>query len=101
MTRTHGLLLVSLIGFSAACSNVGTAVDPNTSAGSQGHAGRSSRAGGSSGGEAGDDGTGSGASGGAVKPSGGNGSGGSAGFQGSGVLSLTKVEAHVVGRFGD
>src|SRR4051794_32210526 len=100
MTRTRALLLVSSIGIAAACSNVGSAVDPNATGGSQSHAGRSSRAGtGSSNGDAGDEG--SGASGGGARPHAGNGSGGSAGFQGTGVLSLTKVEAHVVGRFGD
>jgi len=99
MTRTRGLLLASLIGYAAACSNVGDAVDPNAP-GNQNHAGRTSRAGtGNGNGEAGDDG--SGASGGKANGSGGNGSGGTAGFQGTGVLSLTKVEAHVIGRLGD
>src|SRR6478609_1307819 len=99
MTRTRGLLLLSLIGYAAACSSVGSAVDPNAS-GNQGHAGRSSRAGnGSDDGDAGDNG--SGASGGNGTPNGSSGNGGSAGFQGTGVLSLTKVEAHVVGRKGD
>ncbi|HEY0468730.1 MAG TPA: hypothetical protein VGC79_31265, partial [Polyangiaceae bacterium] len=84
---------MSLIGFAGACSNVGTAVDPNAPGGSQSHAGRNSRAG--SGSDSANGGDGSGA-----KPGGGNGSGG-AGFQGTGVLSLTKVEAHIVGRFGD
>lgn len=103
MTRNRGLLLVSLIAIAAACSNVGAAVDPNSSGGTQGHAGRNSRAGSGNGngtGDAGDDG--SGASGGANSRAGGsNSSGGSAGFQGTGVLELTKVEAHAVGRFGD
>ena len=94
MTRTRGLLLLSLIGYAAACSNVGSAVDPNAP-GNQSHAGRNSRAGNGNG-EGGDDG--SGASAGNGKP---NGSGGSAGFQGTGVLSLTQVEAHVIGRRGD
>ena len=88
MTRTRGLLLVSLIGFGTACSNVGTAVDPNAPGGSQGHAGRNSHAG--TGNDSADGGDGSETSG-----------GGSAGFQGTGVLALTKVEAHVVGRQGD
>jgi len=93
------LLLVSLIGYAAACSSVGSAVDPNAP-GNQAHAGRSSRAGnGSDNGDAGDNG--SGATGGNSKPNGGSGNGGSAGFQGTGVLSLTKVEAHVIGRQGD
>jgi hypothetical protein len=100
MTRTRGLLLVSSIGIATACSNVGSAVDPNAPGGSQSHAGRSSRAGsGNANGDAGDEG--SGAAGGGGKPHGGNGSGGNAGFQGTGVLSLTMVEAHVVGRLGD
>ena len=90
MTRTRGLLLLSLIGYAVACSNVGSAVDPNAPGGGQSHAGRSGRAGNGNG-EAGDDGSGT---------SGGNGSGG-AGFQGTGVLALTKVEAHVIGRRGD
>ena len=89
MTRTRGLFLLSLIGYAAACSNVGSAVDPNAPGGN--HAGRNSRAG-----NGGDDGTGS--TGGNGKP---NGSGGSAGFQGTGVLALTKVEAQVIGRRGD
>ena len=98
MTRTCALFLVSLIGMAGACSNVGDAVDPNAPGGSN-HAGRGSRAGTGNGDGSGGDGNG--ASGGGVKPGGGNGSGGSAGFQGTGVLSLTKVEAHVIGRFGD
>jgi len=87
MTRTRGLLLVSLIGYAGACSSVGTAVDPNAPGGSQGHAGRNSHAG------TGNDGT-----------DGGDGnetSSGGAGFEETGVLALTKVEAHVVGRQGD
>jgi len=97
MTSTRGLLILSLIGYAAACSNVGSAVDPNAPGGPQSHAGRSSRAGNGNA-EAGDDG--SDGSGGSAKPHGGSGSGG-AGFQGTGVLSLTKVEAHVIGRRGD
>jgi hypothetical protein len=106
MTRPRGLFLVSLIGLIAACSNVGNAVDPNANGGtSQSHGGRSSHPGSGNGngndaGDAGDDG--SGASGGANSRAGGsNSGGGSAGFQGTGVLELTKVEAHVVGRLGD
>lgn len=100
MTRTRGLLLLPLIGYVAACSSVGSAVDPNGPDGNQSHAGRGSHAGSGNGtGDGGDDG--SGASGGSSKPNGSGGNGGSAGFQGTGVLSLTKVEAHVIGRRGD
>src|SRR6478609_11633642 len=88
MTRTRGLLLVSMLGFAGACSNVGTAVDPNAPGGTQGHAGRNSHAGTGNGSADGGDGS---------ETSG----GGSAGFQGTGVLALTNVEAHVVGRRGD
>ena len=49
MTRTRGFLLPSLIAYAAACSNVGSAVDPNASGGGQSHAGRSSHAGNGSG----------------------------------------------------
>ena len=90
MTRTRALLLTSLIGIAGACSNVGSAVDPDGPGGSQSHAGKNSRAG--TGNGNGDSGDGSGAS---------TANGGSAGFQGTGVLSLTKVLAQVVGRFGD
>lgn len=99
MTRTCASLLVSLIGIAGACSNVGTAVDPNAPGGSQSHAGRSSHAG--TGSDSTDGGDGSETSGGGVKTGGGNSSGGSSGFQSTGVLSLTKVEAQVVGRRGD
>jgi hypothetical protein len=78
---------------------VGATVDPNAAGGAQGHAGRTSHAGTSSGGAGSD--SSSGAAGSGAKPAGGNGTGASAGFQGSGVLSLTQVEAHVVGRRGD
>lgn len=97
MRRIRGLLLLSLFGYAAACSNVGSAVDPG---GTQSHAGRGSRAGtGNDTGEAGDNG--SGASGGNAVPNGSGGGAGGAGFQGTGVLSLTKVEARVIGRRGD
>ncbi|MEI9948366.1 MAG: hypothetical protein WDO74_05135 [Pseudomonadota bacterium] len=91
-----------MIGFAAACSDLATPVDPNASGGgAQAHAGRNSRAGTSSdsadGGDSADD---SGALGGASSRAGGS-SSGNASSDGGGVLSLTKVEAHVVGRFGD
>ena len=102
MTRTRGLLLMSLIGFAAGCSKLAAPVDPDApGGGAQGHAGRNSRAGASNGNQGGDAGDGTGASGGTSSQGGGNSSGGSAGVKGSGVLSLTKVEAQVVGRFGD
>jgi hypothetical protein len=103
MFRTRGLLLLSLLGFSAACSELATPVDPNPPAGGgQGQAGRNSRAG-TGNGDQGDAGDGPGASGGTHSSGGGtsNGSSGNAGANGGGVLSLTKVEARVVGRFGD
>ncbi|MEI9939164.1 MAG: hypothetical protein WDO69_18240 [Pseudomonadota bacterium] len=101
MTRTRGLLLVSLIGFAAACSQLATSVDPNANGGDQGHAGHNSHAGTGNGNGDGDAGDGTGASGGKASPHGGNSSGGNSGANGGGVLSLTKVEAHVVGRLGD
>ena len=91
MTRTRGLFLVSLFGFAAACSEVGTPVDPNAPGGVNGHAGRNSRAGNGSD----DGGDGNNTSGGGSSR-GGNGSG-----INGGVLELDKVEAHVIGRFGD
>jgi len=93
MTRTRGLLIFSLLGLAASCSDVATAVDPTGGS----HAGRSSHAGA----DPGIGGDGTGASGGARASGGGNSSGGNSGSRGGGVLSLTKVEAHVVGRFGD
>jgi len=99
MTRSRGLLLVSLIGLAAACSELGTPVDPAANGGAQGHAGKNSRAGGGNG--EGDAGDGSNASGGNGSSGAGSNGGKAGGAHGGGVLALTKVEAHVVGRFGD
>jgi len=101
MTRTRGLLLVSLIGFAAACSNLAASVDPNATggSGSQSHAGRNSRAG--TGSDSSDAGTGGDSGGARSSTAGGENRAGSAGTDAGGVLSLTRVTAHVVGRFGD
>jgi len=98
MTRTRGLLLASLIGFAAACGDLGTPVDPDAGGGGQTKAGRNSRAGNGNG--EGDSGEGSGGNG--ARAGGSNGTAGNSGTtNGTGVLSLTNVEAHVIGRLGD
>lgn len=124
-------LLISFLGFSAACSNLAPSVDPS-SGGMSGSAGRSSHAGSSAiSGEAGEAEAGSTDPGeGGSSSEGGNGSlggrsslgggtshagsgnahaGGSSnnggeagtGTTGGGTLALTSAEAHVVGRDGD
>jgi len=84
MTRTRGLVLVSLLGLAASCSDVATAVDPTGGS----HAGRSSHAGA----DPGIGGDGTGASGGARASGGGNSSGGNSGSRGGGVLALTACQ---------
>lgn len=108
MKATRTTLLVpflSLLGFSAACGDLASPVDPNmggAGAGGKSTAGASAGPGkagaGGKGGAASQAGAGGGAQGG-KGPQGGD--AGEAGADGGGVLSLTKVTAQVVGRNGD
>ena len=97
------LSLVALMGALAACSELATPVDPaSTHTGGQG----SSQAGASgtgspNGGTTGKGGTGSGSTSSRAGSTGKSGNGGSSGSPADIGLSLTNVDAHVVGRDGD
>lgn len=103
MTLSRASLLVpllSLIALASACGDLAAPVDPNAGGSTNGGnsaSGSGSKAGSGTGGAGSKAGSGTGGKG---SPGGGDADGGEAGANG-GILSLTKVSAHVVGRNGD